>query len=382
MEENNTILIVDDEAQVAESLGRLLQHDNYQVFSALSGEEGLEVLSKENVGVVISDLMMPKMDGITFFETVSRLHGDVIQILFTGHATINIAIEAINRLNVFGFFKKPWDYEELHGCIRRAFAHYNLSIENKRLNVLTKQQNVELREANETLEARVRERTQMLDEAIWESVLIFARMVETKDGKGEGHMHRVMDTVMDICRALELTGKDINDISLFSMVHDVGKVRVPDHILKKQMTALSAEDQAIRRNHTVYGEQIFGVKPFYKVAREITRSHHENWDGTGYPDGLQGKDIPLSARIVAVADVFDTLTNKPPYRDAWTTERVLKEIGALAGNNLDPDIAEAFLTIQQRKLRAASKSQKAVSLKKPSSIQPGIDDAANHCPQC
>ncbi|MDY6822280.1 MAG: response regulator [Thermodesulfobacteriota bacterium] len=357
MEENNTILIVDDEERIISSLARLMKREGYQMFSALSGEEGLKVLQKEHIGVVVSDLMMPEMDGIAFFENVARLNGDVVQILLTGHATLENVMESINRLNVFGFLKKPWDYEELKGYVRRAFAHYNLAVENKRLNALTRKQNEELQEINETLEERVKNRTQLLDEAVRESVLMLARAAEAKDDDTEGHLYRVLDVVLDISQAFELPEEEVDRIALFSMVHDIGKIRVPDAILKKQAAVLDEEESAIWRSHTVYGEEMLGVKPFYKIAREIARSHHEHWDGSGYPDGLKEETIPLSARIVTVADVYDTLTNKAPYKEAWDGKRVLQEMESLAGRTLDPDIVDAFIAIQNRKNKAVRRNK-------------------------
>ncbi|MDY6903250.1 MAG: response regulator [Thermodesulfobacteriota bacterium] len=356
METNNAILIVDDEERVLTSLARLMKREGYDVFTALSGEKGLEVLKKEDVGVVVSDLMMPEMDGIAFFENVARMDSDVTQILLTGHATLETALESINRLNVYGFLKKPWDNEELKAYIQRAFAHFNLIAENKRLSALTQQQNEALQSINETLEERVRNRTQLLDEAVRESILMLARAAEVKDDDAEGHIYRVLDMVMDLCKALELPDENVDRISLFSMVHDIGKIRVPDRILNKEPASLKTDEQDIRRQHTVFGEAMLGVKPFYKIAREIARSHHEHWDGTGYPDGLKGEEIPLPARIVAVADMYDTLTHSSPYKEAWDTERVLKEMADLAGKMLDPSVVEAFLDIQARKQRPAGKS--------------------------
>ncbi len=350
MKKNNKLLIVDDEERILSVLSRLLKKEGYEVFTATSGPEGLEILKREEIGVIVSDLMMPKMDGIQFLEEAGRIKRDVVKMLLTGHAKLDAAIAAINQLGVFGFIVKPWKDLVLISEIDRAFRNYNLVMENKRLYTLTDKQNRQLKEANEALEQRVKERTAMLEEAIEESILMLARVAEARDDDAEGHVHRVYSMVFDLCKELGIPDDKAERVSLFSMVHDIGKVKVSDSILEKDDAELTEEEMQIRRSHTVLGEQMLGIKPFYKIAREIARSHHEKWDGSGYPDGLKGEEIPLPARIVAVAHEFDRFTHKEPYKSAWGMERVLQEMEKMAGTSLDPRIVEKFLAMQKKRL--------------------------------
>lgn len=348
METCNRLLLVDDEERILSSLKRLLQKEGYEIFTASSGAQGLEIVQRETIGVVVSDLMMPGMDGIEFLDQVGKTDKNIIRILLTGHAKLEVALDAINRLGVFSFIVKPWNNYVLVNDLRRAFESYNLAAENRRLFDLTEKQNRKLKTINESLEKRVKMRTQMLKEAIEESVLMLARAAEAKDDDAEGHVHRIYSMVFDLCKDMDVPDEKTERIALFSMVHDIGKLKISDAILTKK-TELTENERTVKQSHTIAGEEMLGVKPFYKIAREIARSHHENWDGTGYPDGLKGEDIPLAARIMAVVGVFEALTFKEPYRNAWSLERVLQEMETMAGTRLDPKITRKFIAIQQKK---------------------------------
>lgn len=349
MDENNQVLlIVDDETRIASSLKRMLRNENYTIFTADSGKEGLEIVKEQPVGVVISDLMMPEMDGVTFLEHVKAHDENIVEILLTAHATLDNALDSINRLKLFGYLTKPWQVEELKGILKRAFEYYNLVIENIRLHELTKKQNQELQEMNENLEDLVKIRTRLLEEAIHEGVGMLAMAAEAKDDDTGEHIYRIQSLTIDICAGMGLDQETAEKIGLFSIIHDIGKIHIPDDILQKP-GKLTPTEWELMKGHPEAGERILGVKPFYQIAREIVRSHHENWDGSGYPDGLKGQDIPLPARIVAIADVFDAITNKRPYKDAWSRERAIQEIQNLAGTKFDPDIVDVFLEIEKKK---------------------------------
>ncbi len=356
MEENNKLLLVDDEERILSSLTRLLKKEGYEIFTAASGAEGLKILEREPIGVVVSDLVMPEMDGIEFLEKSSDANEDVVQILLTGHASLDSAVEAINRLGLFGFIIKPWNNTVLISDIQRAFERYNLVMENRRLFKLTEKQNRELKEMNESLEEKVKVRTQLLDEAVDESILMLAKAAEAKDDDAEGHIYRVYSLVFDLCKALDMPEEETEQISRFSMVHDIGKLKISDDILNRRPD-LTDEEQKILQSHTTAGEEMLGIKPFYRIAREIARSHHEKWDGSGYPDGLKGEEIPFSARVMAVVDTFEAFCHKKPYKDAWSMKRVLQEMRNLAGSKLDPQLVEKFLEDQVRK-RSGGKEKK------------------------
>lgn len=342
--ENRNLLVVDDEPQVLHSLGRELRPHGYTIFMAGSAREGLEIIRSEDVGVVLSDMKMPVTDGISFLETVARISSDTVRILLTGYANLDSAIKAVNRSHIFGFLTKPWEAQGLYDILHNAFTHTNLIRENRRLQELTSRQNAELTFINENLEKVVAERTDQLQEAVREGIEMLALAAEAKDDVTGDHIYRIKHLTGLICLKLGMAAQEADEISFFSMIHDIGKIRVPDHILKKEGPLTEAEWR-IMKEHTTAGEKILGNKPFYRTARLIARSHHERWDGSGYPDGLAGPDIPLAARIVAVADVYDALTSPRPYKKAWPTDRVLALMRSQAGTHFDPEILEALLAL-------------------------------------
>ena len=234
------------------------------------------------------------------------------------------------------------------GKIVRAFQHYNLVSENKRLQKLSKEQNKKLRHINDNLEALVRERTSQLEEAVREGIVMLGMAAEAKDDDTGEHVHRIQRLTRDICEGLGLSFEESEQIAFFSIMHDVGKIHIPDSILQKP-GLLTSKERTVMQTHSIAGEKILGNKPFYETAREIARSHHERWDGNGYPDGLKGEAIPLAARIVAVADVFDALINERPYKKAWPIENAIEEMKILSGHSFDPEILEVFLQTQIEK---------------------------------
>lgn len=345
---NNDLLIVDDEPMVIESLKRLFRKQPFNLFCAGSAREGLKLFQENDIGVVLSDLQMPETDGLTFFEEIRKINTNAIQILMSGNATLEHAIAAINRLQLFSCIAKPWDDSELIQSIKNGFNIYNIKKEHQSLLELNEKQNLELKELNLELENKVRLRTINLEEAIHEGIVMLANAAEVKDKCTGDHIHRILSITHDICIEMGFSPEKAHHIGLFSMVHDVGKLTIPDEILNKPGVLNEAEWEVIQ-SHTIAGENIMGDKPFYKIAREIARSHHENWDGTGYPDGLKGENIPLSARIVAVADVFDALVNERPYKEAWSFEDTIKEMKTLSGIKFQPEILETFLILSKKK---------------------------------
>jgi putative two-component system response regulator len=340
--ETRSLLIVDDDPGVLSSLQRELRLENYTIHAASSAIEGLELLQEQEIGVVLSDQMMPGMDGIEFLVKTRELRPDAVRLLITGNGSLESAMTAVNRSQVFAYLTKPWSSEDLKSTLQRAFEHYRLVRENRRLHELTRAQNHELKRVNGNLDRLVAERTRQLEEAIQEGVFMLALAAEAKDDDTGEHVYRIQRLTAKICKGLGVSPQLSAEISFFSIMHDVGKIHVPDHILKKQ-GPLNPEEWALMKAHTVIGEKILGNKPYYAAARQIARSHHEHWDGTGYPDGLKGTEIPFSARITAVADVFDALTHARPYKKAWSIEGAASELKALSGTHFDPEVIEAFL---------------------------------------
>ncbi len=340
--DKRNLLIVDDEPNILKSLERELIPEGYTIYTANSGKEGLGLVKAHNIGAILSDFMMPEMDGVTFLESVKQYNPDAARILLTGFGSLNNAMDAVNRSHIFGYLTKPWSSVILKETIASAFEYYHLVNENKQLHKLTEEQNGLLKCMNEDLEGLVDKRTRQLEEAVREGVKMLAMAAEANDDNTGDHISRIQTITKEICPGLGLSQEESELISFFSIMHDVGKIHIPDNILKKP-GPLSDQEWKIMQTHTTAGEKILGSKPFYKTARQIARSHHERWDGTGYPDGLKGDSIPLPARIVTVADVYDALTHERPYRAAWSEEEAMAEMKALSGRLFDPEILEIFI---------------------------------------
>jgi len=342
---NRSLLIVDDEPNVINSLKRQLRREGYEIYSAQSGEAGLDLLKNHNPAVVLSDQMMPEIDGIAFLASVKEVKPDAVRILLTGYGTLESAMAAIKHSQIFEYLTKPWSGAGIKQTISRAFEHYDLVAENRRLHKITHEQNKQLTFMNEHLENLVQERTLQFEKAMHEGIIMLAAAAEARDDDTGGHIRRVRALTHDICRGLGMPPEECKKIGFFSIMHDVGKIHISDSILKKP-GPLSAEEWAIMQTHTIIGEKILGNRDFYRTAREIARSHHEHWDGNGYPDRLMTNEIPLSARIVIVADVFDVLTHKRAYKKALSVEEARSSMKSESGKLFDPEILDVFLDLK------------------------------------
>jgi response regulator RpfG family c-di-GMP phosphodiesterase len=344
---NRTLLIVDDEAAVRRSLSRMLRPEGYEILTASDGKEGSRLLETIEPGVILSDLKMPHKDGIAFLEEARRCRPATVRLLLTAYADLNSALAAINRCAVFGFQAKPWEPEPLRTLVVSAFDHYNLGLRNRRLQGLQQIQNRCLQKLNGELDRRVRQRTAQLEGAVREGVVMLAKAAEAKDDCTGGHVQRIRDLSCRITLAMGMDPEKAAEIGFFSMMHDIGKIHIPDAILKKK-GPLTALERRRMETHTLAGERILGRQSYYHLARQIARHHHERWDGGGYPDGLRGESIPLPARIVAVADVFDALLSDRPYRKGIGVFNALDNIVHASGSRFDPKVVEALRHIINR----------------------------------
>ena len=318
------LMIVDDDRNILNVLQRELRGEVGTIYACQSGEEALQALNGRDIDVVLSDNNMPGIDGLTLLETIRQRRPEIVRMLMTGYSTEDCVVEAVNRSGVFGYLRKPWRREELRDLLARAFDQAGLGNSS----------------ASDT--GRSADGTSIGD-AEREAVLMLALAAEAKDDDTGDHVQRVGDLTRDLCHELKLPEAQTEEIAFFSMIHDVGKIHIPDYILTKP-GALTDEEWEIMKQHTVYGEKILSPGTAFKTARLIARHHHERWNGTGYPDGLRGEAIPLAARVVSVADVFDALTRERPYKPAWLPSVALTEIKNQSGQMFDPDIVAAFLT--------------------------------------
>ncbi|CAG0983236.1 Cyclic di-GMP phosphodiesterase [Myxococcaceae bacterium] len=350
------VLFVDDELNILRALQRLLRSEPIAVHVATRPEEALEVLRTRPVQVVVSDQRMPGTSGVDLLSAVRERHPDVVRLLLTGFTEMTIAVDAINRGQIYRLLTKPWNDDELRATLRQAFDHYELKRENQRLHALTREQNSELQDLNRNLEGIVRDRTKQLAEANQElrnayvqTIRALAEAVDAKDSYTRGHSERVGVYASKIARELEFPKPLIERVYIAGLLHDVGKIGVRDAVITKPDRLTLAEYEEIRL-HPEIGARILEPVRFLADVVPCVRHHHEWYDGSasGYPDRLRGDAIPIASRVILVADTVEAMTSDRPYRRRLPLENVVREIHAFAGTQFDPDCAAACLRLLER----------------------------------
>jgi putative nucleotidyltransferase with HDIG domain len=335
------ILVVDDEDAIREIVTSMLLSGGYKCVQASSGKEALAVLeSDSDFSLVLSDLMMAEMDGIGLLERTKERYPDIPVVMVTAVHDISVALAAI-RNGAYDYLLKPFERVQLLATARRALEHRRLKMENRRyqhnLENLVAERTERLKRANAELDRKNGELERSYDvtlEALGDAL-------DLKDAETEGHSRRVTAFTIAIARAMSIPPDKIRVIARGAFLHDIGKMAIPDAILRKP-GKLDDEEQAIMREHCFRGYQMLRKIPFLTEAAEIVYSHQERYDGTGYPRGLKGEDIPLGARIFSVADTLDAITSDRPYRRAQSIQAAREEIQRWSGRQFDPEVVRTF----------------------------------------
>jgi putative two-component system response regulator len=319
-------MVVDDEAANLRLLERLLRHQ-YQVITAQSGADALELLKHHDVALLVTDQRMPDMTGIELLKRTTELRPHMVRIILTGYTDVGALVEAINCGQVYKYVTKPWDNEELRMTIERALEHYE-SIKSR----------YELEMANKRYAERLRSLTQSV-------VRLIADALEAKDEHVYGHARRVSGYAVTLGRRMRLDVNLLEQISLAALLHDVGKIATPDSILLKP-DVLTPEERAVMQLHPERGARMLAGIPEMREIEDAIRYHHENFDGSGYPEGLSGEQIPLAARIIRVADAYDAMTSPRRFRKACNHETAIERLLADAGRIFDPQVVASFCELE------------------------------------
>jgi putative nucleotidyltransferase with HDIG domain len=333
------VLVVDDEEPIREVVCSMLTSANFVCSQACSGKEAIALLqSGEVYELMLSDLMMPGMDGEALLAATKERFPDIPVVMVTAVHDVSVALSAI-RNGAYDYLLKPFDREQLLATVRRALENRRLKLEN--------------REYQTNLESLVTARTEQLRHALatlersYDITLeALGNALDLKDAETEGHSKRVTAFTIAMARAMELPADQIRVIARGAFLHDIGKMAIPDAILRKP-GALTPEEIAIMREHCYRGYQILRRIPFLSEAAEIVYAHQEKYDGTGYPRGLKGEEIPLGARIFSVADTLDAMTSNRPYRPAQPFSAARQEIENWKGRQFDPMVVRTFLEMPE-----------------------------------
>ncbi|HEY1898153.1 MAG TPA: HD domain-containing phosphohydrolase [Terracidiphilus sp.] len=330
------ILVVDDENHVRSMIGATLERRGYDVQLSSSGRHALEILEHNTFDLVLTDIVMQDGNGIFLLDRIRGKLPNVPVVMVSAIHDISVAIDSMRR-GAYDYLLKPFEREHLVATVDRALEY--------------RQALQESHNYQQNLEQVVRARTEMLRQAMEDlehsydiTLEALGDALDLKDSETEGHSKRVTAYTIALARAMGISPAEIKVIARGAFLHDIGKMAIPDDILRKP-SALNSDEQKVMREHCTRGFNILRKIPFLNEAAEIVFSHQEHYDGSGYPTGLRGGEIPIGARIFAVADTLDAITSDRPYRKASSFDAARQEILRCSGTQFDPSVVEVFLKI-------------------------------------
>ena len=359
------ILIIDDEPMIRELFSIYLEEKGYKVISADNGQTGLDMIESEKPDLVLTDLNMPHTDGYDVMKQAHEKDEDLPVVVISGAGTLDAAVKALRR-GAWDYLIKPMqDMSILQHTIEKSLEKSRLLKENRRYRA----------HLEDLVQERTRQlelRNKQLNISRRQIIGILSQAAEYRDFETGDHFLRVSEYCACIAAGMNWTKEMINHIQLASPVHDIGKIGIPDNILLKE-GKLTPEEWEVMKNHTQYGNNILKSNKFVnyyiknqsekgesleefghqliETAANIALNHHERWNGSGYPLGLKGEQIPIEARITAVADVYDALRSHRPYKEPWSHEKCLAYIKSESEKQFDPQVVRVFLenieTIQE-----------------------------------
>jgi response regulator RpfG family c-di-GMP phosphodiesterase len=331
------VLVVDDDELILKALSRILESAGFEPRCYLAPDEALAAIEKDQPVVIISDYMMPAMDGVTFLKHARSRAPGAVRILCTAAEDFRIALQAVNAGEVFRIISKPWHQQELLATVSQAAEAARLRRENERLTAEVQHKNDQLREHNARLEEIVRARTQALLEG-----LIAA--LDYRDAETQWHSRRVSLYARRLAQELGIKEPELTVIEHGALLHDIGKIGVRDRVLLKP-GPLTTEEWGEMKRHPELGWALLQRVDYLRPASAIVLQHQEKFDGTGYPGALKAEEIVVGARIFHVVDTLDAITSDRPYRRARPFDEARLEIVRCAGTQFDPKVVDSFLAV-------------------------------------
>lgn len=348
-----SVVLVDDDASVRDVISVLLQEEGYPSSCFEDADRALEHLEKNEVHLVISDMKMPGHDGLWLLDQIRRRHPDTAVILLTGYGDTESAVECLRR-GATDYLLKPPRVTDLIRAIERALSKRRIDVARKRY--------------QQRLERSVREKTAELSialrstEAAYQNTLLaLVAALDAREHETSDHSQRVVRVTVAIAKRMGVQEPELSEIARGALLHDIGKIGVPDAILLKP-GKLTPDEWIEMRRHPQVGFDIIQSIPFLATPAEIVLSHQERWDGGGYPRGLKGEAIHLGARIFAIADTLDAMTSDRPYRKGTSLASAREEIRRCGGTQFDPACVEAFVTLTDDELTELRRQQNFTEL--------------------
>jgi putative two-component system response regulator len=322
-----SILVVDGEPAIRKQVTKRLSDDGYFCLEAGNTKQALETLYIENISLVILSANTPDKPGIELLPEIITFYPEVAVIMATDGDDKNTAIQSLKQ-GAYDYITKPFNVEEVSITIQRAFENRKLIIENTTF--------------RRALESDFDKQARVTQSQSFTAISALVNALEAKNDFTRGHSQKVSEIAVTIAKEMGLYQEDIDKVQFASLVHDVGNIGVKDFIFNKP-SSLNQDETNQARKHTEIGEKILKSIAEDEEIVQMVRGHHERFDGSGYPDGLKGRNIPLGARIIAIADAYEAMTSERPYRQALSTKEALKELERCKKTQFDPDIVDTFL---------------------------------------
>jgi adenylate cyclase len=355
----SVILLVDDEASILSSLKRVLRPRGYTLITAQSGAEGLRLLEEHAVDLIISDMRMPEMTGAQFLGKAKERYPEVTRILLTGYSEITSTVSAINDGGIYHYLQKPWDEQDLVLTIQRALEQQHLKKEAARLNDVIRKQNEELLTFNARLEKQVQARTEEIRQTVMflESsqaeiklnfltmLKVFSNMIELRSGMLGGQSDRVSALCRSLGKALKLPEHEIQDLAIAGLLHAIGKIGLPDELIRKPQEKMSGEESRTFMTHPVKGHMVLTPVAAFNDVGDLILYQYERYDGRGLPEGIAGDKIPVGARILAVARDFEALRSGAIATQPLALDKAVQIIKSQSGHRYDPAVVDSFIAL-------------------------------------
>ena len=334
------VLVVDDEDPIRNALKKFLTQQQFEVYTAASGDEALAQLKRHRIALMLCDIRMPGTSGVDLVPHALEAEPDLAILMLSAVNDATSAALCMQR-GAMDYLTKPVELADLGRAVQRALKRRDMQLENRQLSSWLKEE-VTTRTAELH---RERMRLERISTATLEALV---NALEAKDPYLRGHSARVADLAATIASQMELGDEEVEQVRVAGRLHDIGKIGTRESVMEKQ-GPLSPEEYDHVKQHVIIGSQILAPLHHLGPVISFVRSHHERWDGSGYPDGLKGEDIPVGARVIGAAEVYDALTTSRPYQDKLTAEQAVEHMADLAGKVLDPKVYEALASVVSRR---------------------------------